>query len=30
VINKKGVITFATNISPDIKRDLSSAINANL
>ena len=30
VINKKGIVTFAANISPDIKRDLSSAINANL
>jgi peroxiredoxin len=30
VINKKGIVTFATNISPDIKRDLSSAINADL
>jgi peroxiredoxin len=30
VINKKGIITFATNISPDIKHDLSAAINANM
>lgn len=30
VINKKGIITFAINISPDIKHDLSAAINANL
>jgi peroxiredoxin len=30
VINKKGIITFATNISPDIKHDLANAINADL
>jgi len=30
VINKKGTIMFATNISPDIKHDLLAAINANL
>jgi peroxiredoxin len=30
VINKKGIITFAINISPDIKHDLPTAINANL
>lgn len=30
VINKKGIVTFATNISPDIKHDLSTAINADL
>jgi len=30
VINKKGIVAFAANISPDIKHDLSSAINADL
>jgi thiol-disulfide isomerase/thioredoxin len=30
VINKKGIVTFATNISLDIKNDLSTAINAGL
>jgi peroxiredoxin len=30
VIDKKGIITFAVNISPDIKQDLSAAINADL
>ena len=30
VINKKGVITYAVNISPDIKYDLTNAINADL
>ncbi|MDP9079315.1 MAG: TlpA family protein disulfide reductase [Bacteroidota bacterium] len=30
VINKKGIVTFATNISPDIKHDLSVAINEDL
>jgi len=30
VFDKKGIITFASNINPDIKNVLSPAINANL